>query len=60
MRARGASRPVQLPRSRLDVNIHADRVEVYEHYSQEAAGRLRRRLRELGIRTRVVFRSPCG
>lgn len=47
-------------RSRLDVNIQPGRVDVYEHYSADAAGKLRRRLRELGIRTRVSFRSPCG
>ncbi len=57
----GDSRPVPaLPTSRLDVNVYPGRVEIYEHYSSEAAARLEDRLRKLGVQARLLFRSPCG
>lgn len=50
----------RLPQSRLDVRVHAGRVEVYEHYSEEASQKLVETLRCLGVRARRRFGSPCG
>lgn len=46
--------------SMLLVRVHADRIEVNEHFTQDRTLALFRALQRLGVSGEIIFRTPCG
>lgn len=45
---------------KLEIGIHPDGVEIYEHGDEELTEEFLAKLREYGIKTEKIFASPCG